>query len=51
MRDEVRQAFINAKTTQSIRDILSSWYDGQREWPKVKPREMPRDLIAAGAEG
>jgi nifR3 family TIM-barrel protein len=50
MRDEVRQAFINAKTTQAIRTVLASWYDDQREWPMVKPREMLRDLIAAGAE-
>ncbi len=51
MRDEVRQAFINAKTTEAIRNIIASWYDDRREWPAVQPREMLRDLIAAGAEG
>jgi tRNA-dihydrouridine synthase B len=50
MRDDVRQAFINARNTQAVRDILASWYDGQREWPVVEPREAIRDLIAAGAE-
>jgi len=51
MRDEVRQAFINARNTQAIRDILAVWYDADREWPASKPREMLTDLIAAGAEG
>ena len=50
MRDEVRQAFIDAKNTQAIRAVLDSWYDNQREWPEVRPREVLRDLIAAGAE-
>jgi tRNA-dihydrouridine synthase B len=51
MRNEVRQAFINAKTTEAIRNILASWYDDRREWPMVEVRDMPLDLIAAGAEG
>ena len=50
MRDEVRQAFIKATTTPAILNILGSWYDDQREWPLVEAREMPTDLIAAGAE-
>ena len=50
MRDEVRQAFINAHTTEAIHDILKLWYDDQREWPMAEVREAPRDLIAAGAE-
>jgi len=51
MCDEVRQAFIDAKNTQAIREVLASWYDNQREWPTARPREVLRDLIAAGAEG
>jgi len=50
MRDEVRKAFIDARTTPAIREVLDSWYDDQREWPMVKPREVLRDMIAAGAE-
>ena len=50
MRDQVRQAFINATTTQAIHNILGLWYDDRREWPTVEAREMPTDLIAAGAE-
>ena len=50
MRDEVRQAFIDARNTQSIREVLAMWYDDQREWPVVKSRETLTDLIAAGAE-
>ncbi len=49
MRDEVRQAFINAGKLDGIRDVLSSWYDDQREWPKIERRKTVRDLIAAGA--
>jgi len=51
MRDEVRQAFIKARNTQAIRDILADWYGAHREWPASTPREMLMDLIAAGAEG
>ena len=50
MREEVRQAFINAKTTPAIRSVLTSWYDDQREWPMAEPCEIPSHLIAAGAE-
>ena len=50
MRDEVRAAFIQAKTTKAIRDVLDFWYDDQREWPPPTPRETLMDLIAGGAE-
>jgi tRNA-dihydrouridine synthase B len=50
MRDEVRQAFIHAPTTDAIYAVIASWYDDRRTWPEVKPRETVRDLIAAGAE-
>ena len=50
MRHEVRAAFIQAKTTEAIRDVLDYWYDDQREWPPPTPRETLMDLIAGGAE-
>ena len=49
MRDEVRQAFINATTTQAVHDLLSVWYASNREWPASPERETLTDLIAAGA--
>jgi hypothetical protein len=49
MRDEVRQAFINARTTQAVHDLLSVWYSPSREWPASPARETLTDLIAAGA--
>jgi tRNA-dihydrouridine synthase B len=50
MAGEVRQAFINAKTTQATHDVLTTWYDDQRAWPAVRPRATLGHLIAAGAE-
>ena len=50
MPDDVRTAFIGARKLDEVRAVLTSWYDPLREWPKVERREMPRDLIAAGAE-
>jgi len=50
MRDAVRQAFIDARTTEDVLDVLATWYDATREWPDVKQRETVSDLIAAGAE-
>jgi tRNA-dihydrouridine synthase B len=50
MRDEVRQAFIDARNTHAIREVLAVWYDNDREWPMVKVRKTLTDLIAAGAE-
>ena len=50
MRGEVRQAFINARNVEAIREILKVWYDAEREWPMPMPGEMLTDLIAAGAE-
>jgi hypothetical protein len=50
MCEKVRQAFIQAKTTQAIRNVLDSWYDDQHKWPAPQPRVGLTDLIAAGAE-
>jgi len=50
MRDMVRQAFIDTRTTDDVQKVVATWYDHTREWPDVKPRETVRDLIAAGAD-
>ncbi len=50
MGREVRQAFIDAKTTPAVGDVLATWYDEGREWPLVKPRKTLGHMIAAGAE-
>ena len=47
---EVRKAFIDAKTTEAVFEVLASWYDANREWPATQPRKTLSDLIAAGAE-
>jgi len=49
MGDSVRQAFINAKTTEDVVGVLSTWYDPSRPWPEVRSRQSLRHLIAAGA--
>jgi nifR3 family TIM-barrel protein len=51
LRADVRQAFINTRTLADIHVALSTWYDDQREWPAVLPRESITDLIAAGSAG
>jgi PPOX class probable F420-dependent enzyme len=50
VREEVREAFIKAKTTNEIRNVLDYWYDDQHKWPTSQPREVLMDLIAGGAE-
>ena len=51
VRSEVRQAFINTRTLADIHTVISTWYDHQRKWPAVLPRESITDLIAAGSAG
>ena len=48
MAGEVRQAFIHAKTTPALYEVLDTWYDELKDWPQVKPRETLGHLIAAG---
>jgi nifR3 family TIM-barrel protein len=48
LRDEVRLAFIEARTTRDVEDALARWYDPARDWPPVRPRERV-DRVAAGA--
>ena len=49
LRDEVRQAFINSRTTEDVLGVLATWYHDRREWPAAKPRDALTHLIAAGA--
>ena len=51
LRSDVRQAFINVRSLPDIYSTISNWYDDQREWPAVVPRESITDLIAAGSAG
>jgi tRNA-dihydrouridine synthase len=51
MRVEVRQAFINTRTIADIQAVVATWYDDQRTWPPVLPRDSITDLIAAGSAG
>jgi nifR3 family TIM-barrel protein len=51
LRAEVRQAFIHTRTLADIHAAIATWYDDQREWPVVLPRESITDLIAAGSAG
>ncbi|MBI2899055.1 MAG: tRNA-dihydrouridine synthase [Planctomycetes bacterium] len=46
---EVRRDFIEARTHEERMEALRRWYDPEREWPPVVRREIPTDLIAAGA--
>jgi nifR3 family TIM-barrel protein len=51
MRVEVRQAFINTRTIADIQAVVATWYDDQRTWPPVLPRDSITDLIATGSAG
>jgi len=46
---EVKQAFIDVKSSVDFLAALERWYDPQADWPGVVRREGPGDLIAAGA--
>jgi len=46
---QVKQAFIDVKTTAEFEDALDRWYDPAADWPEVVRREGPGDLVAAGA--
>jgi tRNA-dihydrouridine synthase B len=47
-RDEVRKAFIEARTTGDVEGVLSRFYDPASPWPPVTRRERV-DRVAAGA--
>jgi tRNA-dihydrouridine synthase B len=47
-RDEVRRAFIEARTAADMEAGLARWYDPSRAWPLVERRSR-MDRVAAGA--
>lgn len=46
---EVRRDFIEASTHDERMEALRRWYDPGRKWPPIVRREVPTDLVAAGA--
>jgi nifR3 family TIM-barrel protein len=46
---EVKQAFIDVKTSAGFVAVLERWYDPEASWPEVVRRNGPGDLVAAGA--
>jgi len=48
LRDDVRKAFIAARTTSDVEGVLARWYDPTSAWPPVTRRERI-DRVAAGA--
>jgi nifR3 family TIM-barrel protein len=47
-RDEVRRAFIEARSSRDVEEVLGRWYDPSAPWPPVVRRERV-DRVAAGA--
>jgi nifR3 family TIM-barrel protein len=47
--DEVRSAFINARSSTDWRAVLDAWYAPERPWPPASRKTGPGELIAAGA--
>jgi tRNA-dihydrouridine synthase B len=47
-RDDVRSAFIQARTTSDVDAVLARWYDPAVAWPPVVRRDKV-DRVAAGA--
>ena len=45
----VRDAFVRASNTQEFHAVLAEWYAADREWPAVRRKSGPGELIAAGA--
>jgi tRNA-dihydrouridine synthase len=46
--EEVKRAFIGARTSREVEAALATWYDPSRPWPAVRRRET-MDRVAAGA--
>ena len=46
-RDEVRKAFIGARTSSDVSEAIGRWYDPEVEWPPVQRREIV-DVVATG---
>ncbi len=45
--EEVRRAFIQARSSRDVEEAIARWYDPARDWPPVRCREKV-DLVAAG---
>ena len=48
LRDEVRSAFIQAKSSRDVEDSLTRWYDPAGAWPPVE--RVDRLALATMAE-
>ena len=48
LAEEVRRAFITARSSGDVEEAIRRWYDPSRDWPAVRRREKV-DLVAAGA--
>lgn len=48
LRDEVKRAFIDARTSADVEGAIRAWYDPARDWPEVR-RRAGVDPVAAGA--
>jgi nifR3 family TIM-barrel protein len=46
--EEVRRAFIQARSSGDVEEAIRRWYDPAADWPPVRRREKV-DLVAAGA--
>ncbi len=46
---DVRNAFIRVSRSEEWMDVLNRWYAADRDWPEVRRKEQPGDLVAAGA--
>ena len=47
-REEVRDAFIGARTSSDVWQAIGRWYDPGVLWPPVRRREIV-DRVASGA--
>ncbi|MCK4659840.1 MAG: tRNA-dihydrouridine synthase [Phycisphaerae bacterium] len=46
---QVRDAFVAVRSARDFEAVLECWYDPRGDWPPVKRRQGPGDLVAAGA--
>jgi hypothetical protein len=48
LEEDVRRAFIQARTSRDVEDALTRWYDPATDWPPV--HRVERGAVAALAE-